>query len=42
MILTCHCMYKSFITRGSYHMLANDDDLKVGWHPKYKELLQNK
>ncbi|MBQ9260080.1 MAG: hypothetical protein IJ187_09570 [Neisseriaceae bacterium] len=32
---------KSFITRGSYHMLANNDDLKVGWHPKYKELLQS-
>lgn len=30
---------KSFITRGSYHMLANE--LKVGWHPKYKELLQS-
>lgn len=27
-----------FITRGSYHILA--DELKVGWHPKYKELLQ--
>ncbi|GAO01721.1 hypothetical protein PSR1_00581 [Anaeromyxobacter sp. PSR-1] len=26
-----------FITRGSFHMLA--DDLRVGWHPEFQQLL---
>ncbi|MBW2631900.1 MAG: hypothetical protein JRC90_09095, partial [Deltaproteobacteria bacterium] len=29
----------SFITRGSLHILAND--LRVGWHPEFKERLQH-
>lgn len=28
---------EDFLTRGSYHMLS--DKLKLGWHPKFKENL---
>ena len=28
-----------FITRGSLHILANQ--LKIGWHPNFRDLLQN-
>ncbi len=27
------------ITRGSYHILANDNPPKVGWHPQFRKML---
>lgn len=30
----------TFVTMGSYHMLANDMSPKIHWHPKFKERLQ--
>ncbi|KAF6570465.1 hypothetical protein JDW19_14180 [Paenibacillus polymyxa] len=28
-----------YLTRGSYHRLANNNKLQIGWHPEYKMLL---
>jgi len=30
----------TFVTMGSYHMLANDESPKVHWHPRFEERIQ--
>lgn len=32
---------ESYLTRGTYHKLADDSALPIGWHPKFKELLND-
>ena len=30
----------TFVTMGSYHMLANDDEPRVHWHPRFEERME--